>query len=586
MISETVYWEVQTTIQKGPPPMPTLYPSTTLQSTTWPEPIESLYQALPMSGQVSPRYRRRDIKLADRLFIAGMMHIPRTLRPHSMVSWAAESFRTSRQTLYDIRDRVGGALAASDEQVNDAPAPALPVEQRPITDADQMARMILKLLFPGGMAYRPLQECLMEARGCGRSIGYISELTQEAGLRAGKILSTVQWPAKPTELVLSRDEAYFSNWPMLLTVEPDSLAIVSGDVTESANGEVWGISLALTLLCYDARRLQISEDGASFYRKSIREALALLKEADLDCEVFVQNDVWHLSDAATKVQSVLDSAAEKALAKMFRHERPNTSAGIQSLKAPRAWLKAEAIATPLVEQADETRFLIDCLHDSLELVDLRSGEIRDYEINHWLLTQTIQALTKIDHPRVQTLVTTLMDQEPHLLTFLRDLDEKLLPWRNAARAHFEEPELVLLFERAVARAWRLDRALVNGHTRLRATAARATANLDALVGRDPLSRELADRLYALLDLVVRTSCASENVNSVLKPLIWAHRHFPSRQSAQSWLNLFILWFNMHVFQRGKRKGHSPFELAGVKVFTPDGRETDDWLEALGYPAAA
>ncbi len=566
--------------------MPTLYPSTTLQSTTWSEPIESLYQALPMSGQVSPRYQRRDINLADRLFIAGMMHIPRDLRPHGIVSWAAESFRTSRQTLYDIRDRVGGALAASDERVDGAPVPALPAAQMPVTDADQMARMILKLLFPGGMAYRPLQECLMEARGRGRSIGYISELVQEAGQRAGKILATVEWPAKPKELVLSRDESYFSSWPMLLTVEPDSLAIVSGDVTESADGEVWGVSLALTLLRCDARRLQISEDGASFYPKSIREALAWLNEAGIECEVTVQNDVWHLSDAAAKVQSVLDSAAEKALAKMFRHERLSKAARIRPLKDPGAWLKAAKIAMPLVEQADETRFLIGCLHDSLELVDLRSGEIRDYEINHWLLTQTIQALAKIDHPRVQTLVTTLLDQEPHLLTFLRHLDEKLLPWREAARVHFEHPELVLLFERAVARAWRLDRALVNGHTRLRASAARATANLDALVGRDPRSRDLADRLYALLDIVVRTSCASENVNSVLKPLIWAHRHFPSRQSAQAWLNLFILWFNMHVFQRGKRKGHSPFELAGVKVFTPDGRETDDWLDAMGYPAAA
>ncbi len=567
--------------------MQTLYSPTAPQSTAWPEPIERLYQALPMSGQVSPRYRRRDINLADRLFIAGVMYIPRERRPHGIVSDFAESFRASRQMLYDIRDRVGNALAASDERLGGEPVTAaMPVEQRPVADADQMSRMILKLLFPGGMSYRPLQECLVEARDRGRSVGHISELVQEAGQQAGEIMARIEWPQKPDGLVLSRDEAYFSNWPMLLTVEPESLAIVSGDVTESADGEAWGVSLALALLRHDAHRLQISEDGASFYPKSIREAVAWLKEAGIDCEVAVQNDVWHLSDAAAKVQSALDSAAEKALAKMFRHERPSNAARIQPLEDPAAWLKASEIATLLVEQADETRFLIGCLHDSLELVDLRTGEIRDYEINHWLLTQTIQVLAKIDHPRVKSLVTTLLDQERHLLTFLRPLDEKLLPWREAARDHFEEPELGRIFERAVARAWRLDRALVNGHSRMRATAARAKANLDALVGRDPVSRELADRLYALLDAVVRTSCASENVNSVLKPLIWAHRHFPSRQSAQYWLNLFVLWFNMHRFQRGKRKDHSPFELAGVKVFTPDGRETDDWLEALGYPASA
>jgi hypothetical protein len=43
---------------------------------------------------------------------------------------------------------------------------------------------------------------------------------------------------------------------------------------------------------------------------------------------------------------------------------------------------------------------------------------------------------------------------------------------------------------------------------------------------------------------------------------------------------------MRPFERGKRAGQSPFALAGVTVYSPDGRPTDDWLEALGYPAAA
>jgi hypothetical protein len=35
-----------------------------------------------------------------------------------------------------------------------------------------------------------------------------------------------------------------------------------------------------------------------------------------------------------------------------------------------------------------------------------------------------------------------------------------------------------------------------------------------------------------------------------------------------------------------RRGQSPFELAGVRVFDPDGNDTDEWLAALGYPKAA
>ena len=31
---------------------------------------------------------------------------------------------------------------------------------------------------------------------------------------------------------------------------------------------------------------------------------------------------------------------------------------------------------------------------------------------------------------------------------------------------------------------------------------------------------------------------------------------------------------------------SPFQLAGIKVYTPEGEVTDDWMAALGYPADA
>jgi len=222
----------------------------------------------------------------------------------------------------------------------------------------------------------------------------------------------------------------------------------------------------------------------------------------------------------------------------------------------------------------------------LEIVDASCGCIRDFEINHWLLRETIKGLRAIDHPGATKLARTLTDQEPQLLTYMRWLDEQLPAWRSDNLAHFADAELATILERAAARAWRLSRAITNGHYRLRAAADRAAADLDALIGQDAVARQLADRLIALLDGVVRTSCASECINSILKPMLWAHRYFANRQAAQRWLNLFILWHNMRRFERGKRKSRSPFELAGVKVYTPDGRETNDWLEALGHPAVA
>ena len=83
-----------------------------------------------------------------------------------------------------------------------------------------------------------------------------------------------------------------------------------------------------------------------------------------------------------------------------------------------------------------------------------------------------------------------------------------------------------------------------------------------MIADDEELQALAEELLTILEGIIRTSCAAETVNSILKSYL-------------------------RVRQRShKRQGQSPFQLAGIKVYTPDGRETNDWMEALGYPAAA
>jgi len=154
------------------------------------------------------------------------------------------------------------------------------------------------------------------------------------------------------------------------------------------------------------------------------------------------------------------------------------------------------------------------------------------------------------------------------------------------RALLGDPAVTRLFERRVSRAWRLSQAVISGARHLRPAAKRAEAEVESLCQNDLRAAQLAESLVDLLDDIVRTSSASECVNSILAHYLWARRHFKNRITAQYYLNLVILWHNMRRFKQGKRKGKSPFEIAGVRVFDPDGNETDDWLTALGYPPAS
>ena len=70
----------------------------------------------------------------------------------------------------------------------------------------------------------------------------------------------------------------------------------------------------------------------------------------------------------------------------------------------------------------------------------------------------------------------------------------------------------------------------------------------------------------------------ENINGLLKQFLHNHKAFRCSETLQLYLNLFVLWHNMRVFERGKRQGSSPYQLAGIDT------GTNDWLSLLGYPA--
>lgn len=177
-------------------------------------------------------------------------------------------------------------------------------------------------------------------------------------------------------------------------------------------------------------------------------------------------------------------------------------------------------------------------------------------------------------------------QRPALLTYHDWLACDLSAWRRSARGHFDDDEVAAYFERFVLRTWRLERAVTNGRHTQRAAAERSRTLLTGLCLGDAAASALAADLSAALDHAVRASSIVELVNGLLRMFLAQRRHLHDRRRAQHWLNLFILWHNMRVYERGKRAGKSPYEIVGVTVSNPDGAPTTDWLDALGYAQAA
>ena len=543
-----------------------------LPNILWPEPMETVWQLLG-TGPSVPGSRVPHLTIADRLFIAAVANIPRPTRPWGAITWLADVFQTTRPTVYALGERAAMGLIPSlggrPATVQPAAVPETTIRDDRVTATpSRIARTALSMAFPGRMALRPMQTCLEVAFDQSRGLGTLSELLTQSGQRAGRVLEQID--TKPLgPVIVLRDETYFQDWPILLVLEPVSTTILLGVVSEDCQAETWGAALLVTQ-DGGVHIKGLVEDMARMYPKS--QELAGI-------EVSVQKDTWHIEKWGAKVRNDLQRIALTAQRKVYGLEKRLLEAWDDTTFLDQ-YIPAVEKADRLLEQHDTFAQWLAHLYDALELVDLRSGEIRDRETNGWLLEEVLKAMEQIDQSLVQKFVHSLRRHQDQLLTFLDWANEMLQPYRQMLATHIPELDQRPLFMRAVARTWRLRQALINGQRSRKRQAAEAEALLEHLLNGDETRIALATYLMRILDAAGHTSSLIECINGLLKSFLNNRRAFRNPETAQAYLNLFVLWHNMRVYGRGKRAGKSPYQWAGLDP------GADDWLELLGYPADA
>jgi hypothetical protein len=189
-------------------------------------------------------------------------------------------------------------------------------------------------------------------------------------------------------------------------------------------------------------------------------------------------------------------------------------------------------------------------------------------------------MEQAEHPLVHQFTRSLRRYQDPLLTFLDGAAEMLTPFHRMLEAHIPDPVRQQYFVRSVARHWRLRQALINGQRSRKRQAAEVEASLLELLDENEAYSALATYLMNILYAAGHTSSLIECINGLLKMFLNNRRAFRNRDTAQAYLNLFVLWHNMRVYQRGKREGKSPFQWVGIDP------GTNDWLELLGYPMSA
>lgn len=498
----------------------------------------------------------------------------------------AQKYDLSRRTIYDIAEQ--GAVLFEPRLPGPVPClkQLLPCGQMlsPATTETttlsreekerQRNRLILTSLFPGGVTMRPLEDILAESTLESRSASLICRFGNEAGEKARQILSQVDYANVSLPMVsvdsVDIDETFFDGYPISFVVEPLSLAIcgfhIPSDGDRSSN--TWEPFL---LVLKEDQHLNISRgvgDAARAYPKTFQT----LMEED-NC---FQEDHFHQLRDLHPLRRKLEANAYRAFAAEYKASAQCEKESSPEAQAELRQAKAESLR--LAELHDEFAECSSWVADAFQIVDLRSGEIRDREINEWLLDEAIAKMSQLDHPDVVKMSERLDKHKPYLLAYLDWLQSRLPPLLADLHAYLDDPELEKAVLQAVARRWRLKHEVESmQHRAFRPSLKRAETDCAIWVEGDAFLEQWANKVDTLLECTQRASSAVENINSIFKPLVARKKHFDNVESLYNFVALFVLWYNMRVFKEGKRKGHSPFEILGIDL------GEKDWRTLLGYP---
>lgn len=187
-------------------------------------------------------------------------------------------------------------------------------------------------------------------------------------------------------------------------------------------------------------------------------------------------------------------------------------------------------------------------------------------------------MSKLSIKDIKSFYTSLkkaFDNE-QLLTHLVWVAPLVASWREKADLHWG-PILACEAENIIARHWKIGQQPESGYKGWQEAYDESRESLKLLCNQNPKSEELVQLLFSNLDASPRASRLIENINGQLKRFLKSRRAFANQETLQNYLNLFVLWYNTHLFERGKRQGKSPFEWANMNL--PEG----DWLSWLGFP---
>lgn len=487
--------------------------------------------------------RRDDIVADDRVQIAIEMMSPN--RPRGRVTHLAQAYNLSRQALYEMATKGRECLRQAL-----VPGPHGPQarEQSVLVTKERLQRSVLALS-EVGVSQRDTKVCLAEMLDTPVSLGWVNGELSELEALAQQANESLKPVGGET---LSGDEIFSNGSPNLLVVGNESLYIYALTRQDERDGDTWGCVLL------DApETAQFASDAGTGLAAGVKAAKVSSHQLDWD---HLLRPLW---GQATRLERQADAALVQVEERAALFDNAHTPKRLEQHLTQ--WEKLVAVADEKIAVLDNYCRLARAVDDCFALIDLTTGQLTNAAQSIACLQTVAQHLTAIPGRIYQKLAQNLYNWATDLFAYQKQLSQALTPlieqygqtaiaalsriWQCEADA--KRRRLPLPEKQVRRQIWQqaLDEAL-------------------ACLGEERLWLAW-DSVSAVLSRPWRGSMLAECVNSLLRPLLDRRKH-----TDQGCLELFRFLHNVRPFQRGKRAGFSPAQLAGIDL-------PDDPLSLLG-----
>lgn len=475
--------------------------------------------------------RRDDISVEQRAQIA--MEVMSPNRERGRATKLAEAYEVSRKTIYDIGAKGRTVLLAGMEPGGYGPQAAEKVIE---VTRNRLVRGCAKLTAVG-VSQRNVASCLAELLDTERSPSWVNREVAKLEEAAANVNDAVQPNCGES---LSGDEIYSNGLPNLLVVGNDSLYIYELSRQPECDGETWGC-----ILLDMPEAPQFASDAGTGLGAGVKAAGIAVHQLDWD---HLLRPMW---GQVTRLEEQAYAALDELEQRATQFDQSQTEKRLQNHLTK--WEKLVLDADQKMAQLDAFTKIARQVDDCFALIDLHNGALQDSDAAINLFQELAEQLQSFSGRIYQKLSSNLRHWAPALFGYQPRLSQALQP----LCAHYGEDAIA-----ALNRIWQID-----------AEFKRRTFPLLEKMRLQGCWHESLDQAYLLLGETFwdawqqletilsrswRGSMLAECVNSLLRPLLDKRQH-----TDQGCLALFRFFHNHRIFQRGKRAGSSPAQLAGI-----------------------